>query len=238
MTTPRVSLVLAGLELARIGALGAILLSAGAALGETSASPSATTDTPASRSTSDPSRSSLNTRRGVSMTLGVGATDFISQATRRATVGTGAYMDARVSWGTRSLVGVEGAFHLSTSRLARATFSGENPTIWGHGLEAALRLNLPMHRGRLLYSPFAVAGLGWTLFVRTDEATEDALNHRVWDQVGVVPVGLGLAIGYGHFHAEARVMYRATYGVDQIPTASDTANLQSWSAGLAGGVEF
>jgi hypothetical protein len=123
--------------------------------------------------------------------------------------------------------------------LSEVRFPGNTPSLFGHGFEALLRVNLPTHTGRLFYAPFAVAGLGWTAFVRTEETTDHELIGRKTDHVGTIPVGIGFAMSYGHLYGEARGMYRPAFGSDNLTKASGgAANLQAWTAGLAGGVEF
>ncbi|HEY0707032.1 MAG TPA: hypothetical protein VGG33_09550 [Polyangia bacterium] len=186
--------------------------------------------------------SSLITRNGMSVTLGLGAMNFVNKSARNLTSGdVGLYGDLRAAFGTRSYLGVEAAYTLSGRGLS-ADFSGDDPALFGHSVEGLLRFNYPMQSGRLFYAPFAVAGLGWTAFMRTDEVgTGDDKNLELHssDHVGTIPVGAGFAMSLGRFYGEGRVMYRPTYGEDGIgaPSGGET-NLQAWFAGVAAGLEF
>jgi len=185
----------------------------------------------------DPSQFWLRTRYGAAITLGLGATDFLSDGARNLT-GTGFYGDLRLTYGTRSWFGIEGGYTFSARGLSNAAFGPDSPQLFGNGLEGLARFNLPRHKGELFYGPFVVAGLGWTAYVRTDETGGD-LSMRGTDHVGTVPIGGGIAVAYRRIYGEARFMYRATYGGDGMIAADGRGrNLQSWSAGISGGVEF
>jgi hypothetical protein len=190
----------------------------------------------------DQSRDHLLTPDGLALTLGAGTTDFLSKGTRRLTQGdVGVYGDLRATYGTRSYLGVEAAYTFSGRGLSSAQFGENAPAIFGSSLEGLARLNYPMHSGRWFYAPFVVGGLGWTAFFRTDEDAGDrkSINVHRTDHVGTVPVGAGFAVGYRVLRAEARFMYRPTYGESGIGAAADgSSNMQAWFAGLAAGLEF
>jgi hypothetical protein len=179
------------------------------------------------------------TARGTAVSVELGSANFINESTRELTRGAGFYLGVRAAYGTRSRLGVEGGYVLTAQGLSESRFRGQTPSLFGHGVEAALRANLPLSSGHLLYAPFAVVGLGWTAYVRTDETQMHAFNARSTDHVGIVPMGAGLAAAYGYFYGEARLMYRPVFGADELSTVTGgSANLQSWSAGLAIGVQF
>jgi hypothetical protein len=188
----------------------------------------------------DASRLELLTPHGLGLTLGAGATGFLGQEARTLAGGdrVGFYADLRLAYGTRSRFAGEVAF----------TRAGRPPpledrrrgvnAIYGHGFECLLRVNHPMHRGPLFYSPFAVAGLGWTDY-RPGDDREPTTRARRLDRVGMVPLGLGLAASYRVLYGEARLMYRPTFREDALGTsAGHGPSMQAWFAGVAAGVEF
>jgi hypothetical protein len=199
---------------------------------------------PTTEVAADPTRAHLLTHNGMAATVGVGATNFFDQSARDLMSGdVGAYADLRLIYGTRRFVGAEAAYNFSGRALSTAQFSGDSPTLFGHGLEGLLRLSYPMHTNSIACAPFLVGGLGWTAFVRTDEQPGSTdknrkLNVRQTDHVGTIPVGAGFAASWRVIYLEARFMYRPTYGESGISEGGARPALAAWSAGLAGGLEF
>ncbi|HXU83964.1 MAG TPA: hypothetical protein VN914_21360 [Polyangia bacterium] len=216
-------------------ALGTFVLSALAA--------PAWAQAPTTEVAADPTRAHLLTRNGMAATVGVGATNFFDQNARDLMSGdVGAYADVRLIYGTRSFVGAEAAYNFSGRALSTTQFSGDAPTLFGHGLEGLLRLNYPMHTASIAFSPFVVGGLGWTAFLRTDEQPGSTdknkkINVRQTDHVGTIPVGAGFAASWRVIYLEARFMYRPTYGESGIAD-NGKPGLDAWFAGLHGGMEF
>jgi hypothetical protein len=179
----------------------------------------------------------LLTHHGLAFTLGAGTTGFVSRGARDMMADpVGAYADFRVAYGTRSLLGVEAAYSVSGRGLSTTQFGDNRPALFGNGLEGLLRINRPFYSGQVFYTPFAVAGLGWTAFTRTEQLDTDMKIHTT-DHVGTIPVGLGCALSWRMLYGEARFMYRPTYGENGIGGGSTTnPSLQAWFAGIAGGV--
>ena len=188
---------------------------------------------------SDQPRRSLVTPHGLAFSLGAGTTGFVTRGARDLMADqAGAYADFRAAYGTRSRFGVEAAYTISGRSLSSAQFGDNTPSLFGQGLEGLLRINHPIYIGRVFYTPFAVAGLGWTTFMRTDQLDTD-MKLRTTDHVGTIPVGLGCALSWRLLYAEARVMYRPTYGESGIGGTNPTnPSMQAWFAGIAGGVEL
>jgi hypothetical protein len=186
----------------------------------------------------DQTRDYLITPHGLALTVGAGATHFFGEGARDLTEGAGGYLDVRAAYGTRTWFGGEAAYTLTGRSLSNDRFANEAPALFGHSAEGLLRGNIPLRAGRLFLAPFAVAGLGWTAFVRTDEGAGEDFTVRSTDHVGTIPVGAGLALSYKGFRAEARFMYRPTYGEDVGSALGNGVDLQSWMAGAALGAEF
>jgi hypothetical protein len=188
----------------------------------------------------DESRGNLEGKNGLAVTLGVGAMDFLGKTARAAlTDELGIYADLRIAYGTRTRLGVEVAFNRSERHLAPGALPGERKigALFGQTFEALLRVNRPGHVRRLFYSPFAVAGLGWTDFSPPDDRDPATPNRRL-DRAGIVPLGLGFATSFSNFYAEARAMYRPTFATHLLGTDGNRAGMQAWFAGIAAGIEI
>ena len=96
-----------------------------------------------------------------------------------------------------------------------------------NGVEGAVRVNVPVLLPRTqLLEPFGFVGLGWSHYnvSNTNVNTSDVASS---DDVMTLPVGGGLAFGYGGFLADARFTYRKTYYNDLVAGQ----NLDSWGVG-------
>jgi hypothetical protein len=161
--------------------------------------------------------------------VGGGVTDFSKRDTRDA-FDTGGTWDARVGIGSRFYLGAEAAYTGSYR-----SFKGSDASLVTNGAEAVLRLQAPYTRGPWLVEPFAFGGIGWDhLSIRKAPAgVNDSAN------IGVVPFGAGVTVGYGHFLVDARFTYRSTFH-DDVAFAPGAArpDLSHWTAGASVGLEF
>jgi hypothetical protein len=188
----------------------------------------------------DESRLQLLSPHGMSLTLGGGATKFIGPPARDLMGGErlAYYGELRLAYGTRARFAGELAFTRSGPALSKEQRRSGAPEIFGHTFEGLLRLNHPQHAGSLFYSPFVVAGVGWTDFRPADDREPATPAYRL-DRAGTVPLGLGIAASYRVLYGEARLWYRPTFGVSALGAGGAARpSLQAWSAGLAAGVEF
>lgn len=174
---------------------------------------------------------------GVSVQAGGGVTAFAREAARETT-NVGGIWEVRAALGTRRLVGLEAAYVGSARGLA---VSGLAPgaALVGHGAEGALRINMPFINYGTLVEPFVFGGLGWTWYSLINEGANTS-GIADYDNVGVVPVGAGLTIGYRGFIAEARFTYRMTFEDEALMprTVPGSGNLGNWGIGLTAGYEF
>jgi hypothetical protein len=163
----------------------------------------------------------LMTPYGEYFLLGAGASDFTDSVLQDA-YDMGVTWDARLGFGSRSFLGLEVAY---VGAMRSAAF-GDND-ITQHGAEAALRLQYPYVTGPWLVEPFALGGIGWSrLSIDNFPGDEDS------DNLGVVPLGAGVTLGYGRFLVDGRFTYRATFSED----IGD--NLQNWAVVGSLGYEF
>lgn len=175
-------------------------------------------------------------RIGIEATVGGGAIGFIDDTARDATQ-TGAVWDARLTFGSRLPIALEGAYVGSVQNIA-ALGLGQNSLLLGNGAEGTLRINLSRSR----VQPYLFGGLGFTHYELTNAQTNTS-SVLDSDNVGTVPLGAGLSgrLGPG-FILDVRGTYRATFGGDMfqgLALNTDNSNaMQSWSAAGRVGFEF
>jgi hypothetical protein len=168
---------------------------------------------------------------GAAVQLGGGVMNFSGSGARGVT-DVGGSWDLRLAWGTRSILGLEGAYVGSAQQL---TVGGLDPNavLIGNGAEGDLRLNAPFVYNGALVAPFGFGGLGWTRFdVVNDNFNESTVREK--DHVMTVPVGGGLAAAYRGFIMDARFTYRFVYNNDLL----GSTNMDNWIASLNFGSEF
>jgi hypothetical protein len=175
---------------------------------------------------------------GFAFQVGGGVTGFSRQATRN-TFGTGGYWDARAILGSRSFLGAELAY-VGSARDATASGLTGSAALLGDGAEAAVRVNLPIERQRLLVEPFVFGGVGWTYY---QIVNEDSNSSNVKDHANAlsIPFGAGVSAAYNHFTVDARFTYRSVFDDKLVPLTGgdrDHEDLQNWSAGLTVGYEL
>jgi len=175
-------------------------------------------------------------RIGIEATVGAGAIGFIDETARNATQ-TGATWDARMLFGSRSLIAVEGAYVGSVQNIEALGLS-TNSLLLGNGVEGTLRVNVTRTR----VQPYLFGGVGWTHYQLTSaQANTSSLLGS--DDIGTVPLGAGLSARLGSaFILDIRGTYRATFGGDMfqgVALNTDSSNaMQTWSATGRVGFEF
>jgi hypothetical protein len=175
---------------------------------------------------------------GVEATVGGGAIGFIDQGARDATQ-TGASWDARLMFGSRLPIAVEGAYVGSVQNIEALGLS-TNALLVGNGVEGDLRVNLLRAR----VQPYFFGGVGWTHYQVTNSATNTS-SVRGSDDIGTVPLGAGVSARLGTaFILDIRGTYRATFADDLMQTqavngtAPSSNSMQSWNAAGRVGFEF
>ena len=175
-------------------------------------------------------------RIGIEATVGAGPIGFIDEAARSATQ-TGAAWDARMMFGSRLPIAIEGAYVGSVQNIEALGLS-TNSLLLGNGLEGTLRVNLTRAR----VQPYLFGGVGWTHYQLTNAQTNTS-SLRVDDDVGTVPLGAGLSARLGTlFILDIRGTYRATFS-DQLFQAQalntgGSNSMQTWNAAGRVGFEF
>jgi hypothetical protein len=182
-----------------------------------------------------PGEAHVRSRYGVSVQGGGGLTYFTGGRENDVTNAGGAW-DLRVVFGTRMIPALEAAYVGSSRSVSSGPVSGTG--LVSNGLEGNFRLNAPFLAGEALIEPFGFIGVGWSHYYLTSLGGQVVTVRS--DDVGVVPMGGGLAFGYRGFIAEARGTYRPTWGESGMVLTNDGRrfNLDTWSAGLMVGFEF
>lgn len=179
---------------------------------------------PEYRSSSKPSF--IRTPAGMSVEGGGGVTGFLDNDIRDVTKVGGGY-NVRLTYGTRSLIGVEAAYVGSTQAID-ALGLDNNALLMSNGAEGLARLNLMTG----MWQPFVAAGVAWRHYnIRSDVNTS---NVKDKDDVVEIPAALGLAFRNKGFLVDARAGYRQSFSNDLL----GTANLSSWQGNINLGVEF
>jgi hypothetical protein len=173
--------------------------------------------------------SGLLTPYGTYVLVGGGVTDFTGDGPKDR-FELGGSWDLRLGIGSRFYVGGELGY---VGALRRADGSGSD--LLSNGAEAILRLQYPYATGTWRVTPFAFGGVGWSRVSLRDAPP----GLRDSDDVGVVPFGAGLTLGYGRFLVDARFTYRTGFDED-LPLAAGErpANLEQWGVGASIGYEF
>ena len=174
-------------------------------------------------------------RIGIEAAVGLGAVGFIEEGAKDMT-GTGEQWDARLTFGSRSYVAVEGAYVGSVQSINALGLTND-ARLLGNGAEGTLRLNFTRAR----VQPYVFGGAGWTHYQLNNTPTATSAVAAT-DDVGTVPLGAGLSARLGRgFLVDVRGTYRATFNEDLLNAAmasGQSSSLQTWNVGGRVGFEF
>lgn len=177
----------------------------------------------------DSTASGLLTRYGEYALIGGGVTDFADEDVKDR-FGAGGSWDLRIGLGSRFFVGGELAYVGS----ARAG-DGIASDLISNGGEAVVRVQYPYASGALLVEPFAFGGIGWSRV----ELQDAGPGLKDADDVGFVPFGAGVTLGYGRLLLDARFTWRESFDEDLALVAGEgPADLAQWGVTAAIGYEF
>jgi hypothetical protein len=173
--------------------------------------------------------SGLMSPLGEYVLVGGGVTDFTEDAVKNRFDMGGAW-DLRLGIGSRVFVGGEVAY-VGWLRAA----DGAGSDLLSNGAESVVRLQYPYATGSWLVEPFVFGGIGWNHVSLRDAAPglEDS------DEIGVVPFGGGVTLGYNRLLFDARFTYRTSFDDDLALAATEgPADLEQWGVTAAVGYEF
>ncbi len=170
---------------------------------------------------------------GIEATVGGGAVGFIDSAVRN-TVNTGGTWDARLTFGSRLPIAIEGAY-VGSAQTIDALGLASNTRLIGNGVEGDLRLNFTNY----MVQPYVFGGAGWTHYQITNSPTNTS-SVLSSDDVGTVPLGAGISVRPTKaFLIDVRGTYRAVFNdtmFDRITSSNNS--MQNWGAIGRVGFEF
>jgi outer membrane protein OmpA-like peptidoglycan-associated protein len=170
---------------------------------------------------------------GIEASVGGGAVGFIDSAVR-SNVNTGGAWDARMTFGSRLPVAIEGAYVGSAQNIDALGLS-TNSHLVGNGVEGDLRLNFTNYK----VQPYIFGGAGWTRYQIYNSALNTSdISSR--DDVGTVPLGAGISIRPAQvFLIDVRGTYRAVFNDTMFNQITNTNNsMQNWNVAGRVGFEF
>jgi hypothetical protein len=109
----------------------------------------------------------------------------------------------------------------------------EGSSLFSHGAEGDLRLNVPLiTRDGAYVLPYALAGLGWQRYHVGNGGTDGQVLARN-DDVIAVPLGGGVTIGYRHLYLDTRFVYRLSENEDLLVASGGrgASQLRHWTLG-------
>ena len=176
---------------------------------------------------------------GTSLQIGGGVSDFVQEEVGGMSDPAGAW-NARAILGTRSFISGELGY-IGSAQTIDALGLDTSAALVRNGLEANLRLNLPIVNCPWMLAPYALGGVGWSRYHVIHEGNNTS-SVRNADDVFAVPFGGGFAANYKQLSLDLRYMYYPTFDDELLmtPTGStDTAaGLDSWLLGMTVGYEF
>ncbi len=174
-----------------------------------------------------------SSRIGIEALVGGGAVGFIDSAVRN-TVNTGGTWDARLTFGSRLPIAIEGAY-VGSAQTIEALGLSTNSRLIGNGVEGDLRLNFTNY----MVQPYVFGGAGFTHYQITNTATNTS-SVLSTDDVGTVPLGAGISIRPTKaFLIDVRGTYRAVFNDTMFDRITNSNNsMQNWGAIGRVGFEF
>ena len=166
----------------------------------------------------------------IAVSTGAGPANYFGSALN-STIDTGAAWDARLTFGTRSVLALEAAYVGSTNNIDLQ--SGSHGRLNSHGIDGDLRLQVP-----LVVEPYIFGGVGYNhMTVSQADASSNAGPLNDSDDQLTVPAGAGFSAYLGkHTTLDARGTYR--YIPDNGLTAMSSRALHQWVAAAHVGYVF
>jgi hypothetical protein len=172
---------------------------------------------------------------GMAVTAGGGVTGFVGSGAR-ASADPGFTWDARLTLGTRTIIGLDLAYLGATQGLDIKGLDTD-ALLLSNGGEADLRLQVPKGIAR----PYLFGGIGWTHY-KVTRTQLGGTGLAGGDTVGTVPFGIGLAIGRPNgIVFDLRATGRVTFDeqlLNGVAQTQGSTNLNSWGVVARVGGEF
>jgi hypothetical protein len=160
----------------------------------------------------------------VGVTTGAGAANYFGSNTPES-IDAGAGWDARLSFGQRSIIGLEAAYMGAVNNVNLDQPVGpKHGQLFSNGFDTDLRLALPTK-----VQPYIFGGVGYNHIEVRNQGTGVANGFAGTDDTVTVPAGGGLTVYAGrHFNVDARGTYRFMPTNDI--TVMGTGNIHQWLA--------
>jgi hypothetical protein len=170
---------------------------------------------------------------GFALTAGGGVGNYVNGDLRNTTGVPGNWC-LRGSFGTRTYVGVEGAYLGAAGSISGFGLGG-NSLLVRNGLELTLRVNAPLMLGRTMLEPYLFGGFGWDHYTVTNQTVTSSIDGD--DDTVTTPFGAGFAMSWFGLFADGRFAYRPTFEehLTHMPANDDLTN---WTVSLQVGYEF
>ena len=166
----------------------------------------------------------------VSITTGAGVANYFGKADVGDTVDPGAAWDARVTFGTRSVVAMEAAYMGAVNTVDVAP--GNQGQLHSNGVDGDVRFQLPTR-----VQPYVFGGVGYNHMEVHNNGTGVAGNYVGKDDQVTVPAGAGMTAYLGrHMTLDARGTYR--FIPDNGITVMSDHHLHQWIAQAHVGYAF
>ena len=172
---------------------------------------------------------------GLAVMAGGGVTDFTQGATRDQTAVGGSW-DVRALIATRTWIGAEISYIGGANPIKALGLSG-NSKLVRNGVEAAVRLQLPLYHRITLLEPYVLGGVGWNTYRVTYVNSYSASVTTDGDNTVAVPIGVGFMAGYKGFVVDFRSTIRPTFH-QTILGSQGATGLTNWDTGAMVGFEF
>jgi hypothetical protein len=184
-----------------------------------------------------PTNPSWGSAFGFALMAGGQFNDFTNSDMRSRTNGGGGW-DARFIAGTKSFVGLEGAYVGGARDIQTLGITANRPLLVNNGLEGSLRVNVPLTYGNSLFEPYGTVGLGWQHYSISNYNTNTGVlsDFTASDNVMTVPLKAGFAYAYQAFIADVNGTYTPTYYNNLLVSNTGSGTLNNW--GIGGQVGF
>jgi hypothetical protein len=160
----------------------------------------------------------------ISASTGAGPSNYFGTALN-ATTDTGAAWNARLTFGTHSIIALEAGYIGASNNIDMVNGTTNHGRLASHGVDGDLRLQLP-----LVVEPYIFGGVGYNHMetVQNGQTSFAGPLNQTDDQV-TVPAGAGLSGYVGkHMQLDARGTYR--FIPDNGLTVMSNRNLHQWMA--------
>lgn len=165
---------------------------------------------------------------GIMVLGGVGVTGFSDNDVYTFTE-PGVQWDFRLIFGSRFVVSGELAYVGSGQNIEALGLDGD-AWLLSNGLEGVARLNILPG----MIQPYVFAGIGWRFYqIVNAQFNTSALQEN--DNVGFVPLGVGITLRIMNIIFDARGTFRGGFDSDMF---GEDGNMSTWGASVRGGFEF